>query len=946
MNDWTAPSDSALARVAALAARGENREYFFEHLENPMWVPALAGEGVFDDPPGLVEADEPGYVRFPSWPEGGYLARMAPAVPDTVAAVLEKSRPSPNPRVTAILLECVLALPTEQFRRLAAKAVEWIADPAAAGFIEHFDDQAASVVARLVRDGKVKQGLAAAEALLRLERRSRPSSASEDDKIPALSEPVGRLKDFEYDRTITKILPDLVDSAGLDGLELFSSLLSVAVDYSRSRGEPPDADAYSWIWRPAIEDRRQNTDRGVRCVLVTAVRDAAVRLAQLCEENLHSVVQLLESGTSLHRRIALHVLTVVPGGAELAVERIADRGIFDDYGLKPEYAALLRSRFGEAPPEVQRTFLGWVFTGPELGDFQPEDPVGYTEFWMRDWLSFVAGYLSGDDAKRHRELVSRRGEADHPDFLGWSTSRVGPTTPLTAEEMSALSPGEVIEFVADWRPPTSAGLGPSPSMEGLGRALQQAVTERAADFAAVANRVETLDPTYVRHFLSGLEAAVRAGTAIAWNQPMQLMASVLEHPFDNHDESPVFDRDTGWRWTRGQVASLLQEGVADRDNRIPFELRDAVWKVLEPLTRDPHPSPHDESTYSLDPLTRSINTNRGKAMHAVITYALWCRRELDAQGSDTTQGFDLMPEVRTVLETHLDPDTEPSLAVRAVYGKWLPWIILIDEQWSSVNIARLFPPTPQHQPLRDAVWNTYICWCRPFDTVYDVLGDEYDAAVQRVPTGATAGFANDERADAKLGEHLVTFYWRGILPLPVLERWFQRADDELAGDVMETLGRALGNTEEDIEPRILRRIRELWDSRLAVITSEVESHNDEAHAFALIFASAKFDDQWSLAGLDATLRPGGGSWFGRYVIGRLAEIATTEPAQATRLTLKMLEDAANDWDHLDWRDQVRDVLAATSDAVDQATIDNRDSIIDYYIKHGELDFRAFASRHP
>lgn len=946
MNDWGAPSDVDLARIAALATRGENREYFFEHLENPRWVSALAGEGVFDDPPDPVQADKPGYVQFPSWPEGRYLARMAPAVPDAVAAVLEKSRPSPNPRVTAILLESVLALPTKQFRRLAPKTVEWITDPAATKFIEHFDDQAASAVARLVRDGKVTQGLAATKALLGLERLSTPSTASEDDAIPAPSEPVGRLRDWEYDRATTTILPDLVDCAGLNGLKLFSSLLSVAVEYSRSQGEPADSDAHSWIWRPAIEDHAENTDRGVRCVLVTAVRDAAVRLAQLSEENLQDVVQLLESGTALHRRIALHVLAVVPGGAELASERIADRGIFDAYRLKHEYAALLRSRFGEAPPETQRTFLGWVFAGPDLGDFEPDDETAYAEHWMRDWLSFVADHLSGDDAKTYRELVSRRGEADHPDFLGWSESWGGPTTPLTTEEMNALSPGDVLDYLAKWRSPTGSGRGPSPSMEGLGRALQEAVTERAADFAAVANRVETLDPTYVRHFLSGLEASVRAGGEIGWDQPMQLMASVLEHRFDNHDESPVFDRDAGWRWTRGQVTSLIREGVADRDNQIPFELREAAWEVLEPLTRDPHPSPHDEATDSMDPLTRSINTNRGKAMHAVMEYALWCRRELDAQGADVSQGLDLMPEVRTVLEEHLDPGIEPSLAVRAVYGKWLPWIILLDEQWASANIARLFPSIPTHQSLRDAVWDTYICWCRPFNNVYGVLCDEYDAAVQRVPTGATAGLANDERSDTKLGEHLVTFYWRGILSLSVLERWFERADDELAGDVMESLGRSLRNTEQGIEPRILRRIRELWDSRLAAITNEPESHNNEAHAFPLTFASAKFDNQWSLAGLDATLRPGGGRWFGRYVIGRLAEIAAREPAQATRLTLKMLEDAANDWDHLGWRDQVRDVLAATSDAVDQTTIDNRDAIIDYYIKRGDLDLRAFASTQP
>ena len=943
MNDWTAPTDAQLAQFKVLATRFENRTYFFDRLENPEWVSALADEGVFDDPPDREQADEAGYWRFPPWPEGRYLARMAPAAPDAVAAVLEKSRPSANPRVTAILLECLLALPPEQFRRLAPKTLEWITDRAAAEFIDHFDDQAAPAVARLVREGMIEQGLAAAEVLLGLERRSSASDGASDDGIPALPKPVGRLRDWEYDRAIATILPDLVDSAGLDGLRLFSSLLSDAVEYSRSEGMLPDSDSHSCIWRPAIEDHPQNTDRGVRCTLVSAVRDAAVRLARVSDENLQDVVQMLESATALHRRIALHVLAVVPGSTELAAEHIANRRILDDYRLKHEYAELLRSRLGEAPPEVQRTFLDSVLAGPDLGDYQPEDEIAYAECWMRDWLSIVADHLSGDDADRYRELVSKRGEADRPDFVAWTETWSGPTTPLTTEQLNALSPDEVIECLADWRPDAGAGRGFSPSMEGLGRAFSEAVSERAADFAAVANRIETLDPTYVRHFLSGLEAAVKAGTAIPWDQPMHLMASVLEHPFDHPEETPVFDRDSGWRWTRGQVASLIEQGVADRDNGIPFELRQAAWDVLEPLTRDPHPSPGDENSDSMDPLTRSINTNRGKAMHAVMAYALWCRRELDAQGVDTSKGFDLMPEVRAVLEEHLDPDIDPSLAVRAVYGKWLPWQILIDEQWVSANISRILPPTPNHESLRDAVWGTYICWCPPFDTVYDVLGDEYEAAVERVPTGATVGFANDELADAKLGEHLVAFYWRGVLQRSLLERWFERADDELAGDVMEFLGRALRNTP-DIESSVRDRIQDLWDSRLDVITSEPESHENEANAFALTFASAKFNDDWSLEKLNATLRPGDGRWFGRDVIGRLAEMAPTKRAEATRLTLKMLEDAANDWDHHSWRDPVRDVLTATSDAADDETRNHRASIIDHYIKRGDLDFRAFAPR--
>jgi hypothetical protein len=41
-----------------------------------------------------------------------------------------------------------------------------------------------------------------------------------------------------------------------------------------------------------------------------------------------------------------------------------------------------------------------------------------------------------------------------------------------------------------------------------------------------------------------------------------------------------------------------------------------------------------------------------------------------------------LPEAqRDALDAHLDPHVDPSLAVRAVYGRWLPWLLLLDEAW-------------------------------------------------------------------------------------------------------------------------------------------------------------------------------------------------------------------------------------------------------------------------
>jgi hypothetical protein len=69
-------------------------------------------------------------------------------------------------------------------------------------------------------------------------------------------------------------------------------------------------------------------------------------------------------------------------------------------------------------------------------------------------------------------------------------------------------------------------------------------------------------------------------------------------------------------------------------------------------------------------------------MHIVISYALWVRRQAEAAGAAETiaSGFGSMPEVRRLLEERLDVTIEQSRAIRAVYGQWVPWLVLLDDR--------------------------------------------------------------------------------------------------------------------------------------------------------------------------------------------------------------------------------------------------------------------------
>ena len=292
--------------------------------------------------------------------------------------------------------------------------------------------------------------------------------------------------------------------------------------------------------------------------------------------------------------------------------------LFDDHGVRHEYATLLRRRFADADDEAQCRVLEWIAHGPDLDAYQrrridfdgsppsDEDVERYARSWKRDWYSFVAEHLRGAEADRYRDLVAELGESEHPDFSSWSSSSTGPESPLPRDQLLAQSPADVVEYLRTWAPEDDSGRHFGPSIEGLGRVFAEVVKEEAADYVAIAERLTELDPTYVRSFFSALEGVLREGGSFPWRSHETLAAFVVQQPFESDEEAPDRDRDPGWRWCRRAVASLLRAGLANRANRIPFQLREDCWAACYSLTNDPNPSPKHEERYggeNMDPLT-------------------------------------------------------------------------------------------------------------------------------------------------------------------------------------------------------------------------------------------------------------------------------------------------------------------------------------------------------
>ncbi|HEY7216974.1 MAG TPA: hypothetical protein VH985_01180, partial [Candidatus Binatia bacterium] len=478
-----------------------------------------------------------------------------------------------------------------------------------------------------------------------------------------------------------------------------------------------------------------------------------------------------------------------------------------------------------------------------------------------------------------------------------------PTSPLQSADLRVLSLDALIDYLATWKPEESHH---SPTPEGLARELTPVVAADPQRFAEGANRFRGLDPTYVRSLLAGFRDAAGQKHIFGWKEVLELCGWVVGQPRDFHRvESRPLERDPHWGWARKTIAELLEQGFTQGPTEIPFDLRESAWNILEKITTDPEPTPDYEQKYggsNMDAAHIAINTTRGEAMHAVIYYAYWVRRALDEKRSHQEsealfQNFDEMPEVREVLETHLR--TDPSLGVRSVYGRFFPQLYFLDANWTKTHLRTIFPLDESMYHFFEAAWNTYVLFANPPDDLIDVLAPIYAHAMEHLK-GRTNEKSHNLEAE-HLAARLVGYYWKGKLDVgedSLLQLFWSKADANLRGYLFENVGRSLANTHGDIPEELLKRLQQLWEFRLAVAeaSSDPQQYKEELAGFSWCFTSGKFSDQWAIDELITVLQFTRKIDYPRFVVERLANIATPYPRLVVRCLRLIVESDLATWE--------------------------------------------------
>jgi hypothetical protein len=935
-------------RALALIKKGAvNADYFFEQLTSPVWIEPLAKEKLFAKPYNAIRRAEG--LSFPFWVPGLYLARMA-AISEAQAQVLEilKSLPeSDNPRVYEVVADAAAVLPPDLAKHLVSQLLRGVELPFQLGLPE----KVGSVVVRLAEAGLAHEARRLARALLAIVPTPAPTEDSDEDvDVRWLHrEAKGRMDGWHYGKVLDQIVESLVRSSGQEALRLLCDLLEQAVAAGRMEaGKGPDD--FSYIWRESVEHseaRRGNS----RDDLVSGVRDAAMQIVDASPEQLREIVEHLRARpTRIFHRVALFLL-LRKGERDIALaqDSLSNPPDWEDIGLHPEYELLLARFFGRLTPEVQRVYLDWIDQGPDQPSYvafrrqmdgrEPREAEVrlHRDVWLRDHLGVLAAHLAPGNRQRLAELeqIGPSRQAGRPLYrvtMGWRGER----SPLTEAEALSLDWPSLIAKVRDWTPPSPSDFE-GPSVEGLAGSVRERVIANPREAVEHLSQVVNIGPQYISAILEALREAIKKKEELAWEPILVFIQQIVDQA---HVATDQVDR---WRWVSKCAASLVDDSFDAGAASIPIQFRELVWRILERLAQNPDPTPEHEERYggtNMDPATLSLNTVRGETFHAIARYGLWWRRHLESlpDAADRFKsGFDELPEMRALLDRHLDPTFEPSLAVRAVYGQWFPWLALLDVAWATGHVGAIFPEGAEQAPLCWAAWRTYVVFCNPFTNVLPILHPVYLRAIGALRDGMAPNVGMGERPAEHLAEHLMAYYWRGELALggdDLVVTFFDAADSKLRGHALEWVGRILAQLDEAPVPQVEERLRALWEWRMSRVPLEAE----EMQAFGWWFGSSRMDDGWSLQNLTRLLSASVLPEPDHMVAERLAAIAREQPAEAVQSLDRMIGLASEGWTIHGWIDSARSILET---ALRSTNNDARERAVRVIHRLGALRFRDF-----
>lgn len=939
-------TDELVDRVLEVVAKsGGNYQYVFAKLNSPDWIEPLRIRGRFSHPPpAIVDSTS---IRFPRWPEGEYLVRMAPVAPEAVFAAIDpNSYESNNHYVHQTLLQIAIELPIDLAARVAVAEGKWSSQQQR--FYLLYEDKVVPVVLKLAAGGRSDAALTLLSPLLQVEaapeRMEQPPLLIDDRPLRLSGTPVGRIDSWNIQRVLLRVSRPLVEACPGDFLALISEKLDVAVSiYVNERGNEDD---FSLIWRPRVDSGRFGD---LMDTLVSGTRDAAVQVVQ--GGGYETVLRVFEKyHWPIFRRLEYYALSHADNLPSSFVNNLASQdNLYEDQRANPEFNDFLTKFAPSLSEEVRNKLLAMVDSGPDLGrysdflnaqgDKREEAQRWIADEWRLGWLTVLKSIAGNDRVRQLDELLAKYGPP-RPAFSVGGVEMVGHLTAISLEDLKKLSIPDLVAYLKAWVPPPK-NQPEAPSRAGIGQELQVWVSEDPALFSdnLASFQLLELHPTYVRSMLDAFTAALKGERQFDPYKVAGTIAWVLANTNKMGPEHFEWDEDPGWSWAHMSSARFLTELFLHAD-RVDTSRHLEFWPALKLIAENPSPREEDEAEYrkKADFGMLALNSTRPTGLEAVMRYARW----LKLSTKDEKVDAESLPEVFSLLAAHLDPKMDNSVAVREMYGMQFCLLAWLDQNWWEQQLPALFPEGGELRHLDRFAWNAYLRFSRPLAAILPAMRFRYERAINALHAN-NAEVSDDLRS---LGNHLMHYYAGGSIQLDdgLLTLFFAKASPALRAQTIGDVGWQLGHElTGELDPKIQQRLMALWEYRLAQGMKHVNASREELGGFGWWFASKKFPDDWGIRQLLTVIETFRNINPDFAVVERLAELALVHPYEAVRGLGILVEEDRDGWAIHGWGENPQTIIREALKA-DERSREEADRVVNLLVERGHRGFRSFLNQ--
>lgn len=852
---------------------------FYENLKSSKWLPMLIEKGMFKNPPKTINVEN-GYMS-PPWPILKYLSRMVLLEPLLCEKIIENVPVSANINVNTTLIEIAAKLPISEKVKLRGKFIQLIKQKYRYIFI---DKQISAFILDLAKNKKIHIALQIVEEYMEIQSHPQPKGLM---GLP--NYPISNIDPWEYKEFIENIFPLIALHSPTKSVKLLCTLLNKYYKLKFPSRKNSVYEDLSFVGRPEIETTQRFGD-DLENILISGIISLSnqyIRSRKLTVPELIAIFQKYR--WKAFRRIEMYYVDQhMLSNKGLLAKYVTNEDYFTDFTR--EYKILIGAGFKYLTGKQKQIIYDWIEKAKQPKEYLKQhspkssmDSKVYIKIWQRDVLALLTSNLSKKWEKFYTD-VSKDIEKS-PIQRNTNSNIHGPVNTISADKIKTMTDKKVISLLKSWLP-TQKSLSFINGNRDLSQELSIAIKQDIHRFIGIADKFIGLDSTYIEALLTALYEPIQNGIVFDWKPILTLCQWIVEKPIINSKEDKVEGASIMRRnWDRKIVASLLNRGL--NRNHILYSYRTLVWKILNEMTDDLDPDSDKEPDDGASIQSLAMNSVRPDAISAVIQYALWVyRKTKEKDEKELLKGLKLMPEVKNVLDDHLKPSIDQSAAVRAVYGRYIPWLLLIDDKWTRRHIKDIFPSGQFNSRLYRAAWEGYLP-SGPYKDTIQALSFQYLEAIDYFGDEENAKGAKAYR-DQHLTEHIMLSYVDGFIEIEdengIFTKFWNKANSEQRRYALSFIGRIIKDKPFNHETTI-NRLQKLWD----YCEGKVENgDNLELSTFGWWFASNQLDENWRVKKLLNVLEYTTKIEAVNYVYDKLLDIVKKLPKETVKILEKLL----------------------------------------------------------